>query len=131
MKDFDTDLAAAVEADRTFRIRGQEFTFGPRVDANVLAKFEDARFDTETTSVQTIELCDELICSCLNGEEKKWRELRKSADPPIDYRDMLDLVAHIMEVTSARPTEKPGDSGTTSGKTGTPSKVASSSTVAS
>lgn len=130
MKDFDLNLSAATEADRAFKIRGSEFTFMARVSANQLARFEDARFDPEKNSIQVLELADDLICSCLNGKEKEWRSIRESASPPISYRDMLDVVEYILEVTSQRPTERSDGSGNTPSRPGTSSKAASSSTVA-
>lgn len=128
MKDFDLNLAAASEADRTFKIRGQEFTFGPRISANMLAKFEDARFDPDSTSVQVLAIADDLVCACLNGQDKEWRKLRAESNPALSFRDILDVVEHILEVTSQRPTERSGDSGTTSSRPGTSSKAESSST---
>lgn len=126
MKDFDLDLALVSEDDRTFNLRGTKFTFKPRVAAEDLARYEDARFNPEKSSLDVLEEADKLVSTCLNGQQADWTKLRKEGDPPLSFQDINGVIEHMLEVTSRRPIEPSGVSGATRSPGGTTSKEKSS-----
>lgn len=78
------------------------------------------------TQADTIALLDRVVTEFLVPEDRDvWRELRQSGqlDQPITEMDMIELINHMTEVTTRRPTSPASDSGPgdeTLGTTSTP-----------
>jgi hypothetical protein len=123
VKDFDVIRAERVNADRTFRLAGEEFTFRPTIGADRLAKYEDDMFDAATAAA-SVAIADGYILDLLEpGQEKKWQAARsRNGDEAISFTDMREVINHVHEVISGRPTERP------SGSTGGPSASGTGST---
>jgi hypothetical protein len=128
LKDFDVIRAERVNADRSFRLGGEEFKFRPSVAAGVRVAFEDEAAEA-TTSRAVLAAIDKYILNLLEpGQEEKWAAVRDdSAEFPVSFKDLEDVYQHIEAVLTGRPTERPSDSGGRPSQTGTGSRDGSSS----
>lgn len=131
MKDFDVIRAERVNADRTFRLAGEDFTFRASVGADQLAQYEDAMVQVTASATDLLAAMDSYILACLEpGQDEKWRTARNGgAELPVSVGDMRAVIDHINEVITGRPTGKPSDSSTQPSTTGTESTAASPSTA--
>jgi len=128
VKDFDIIRAERVNPDRSFRIGGEEFTFAAVVSASVAASYEDIVTDPKRSSSEALEAMDDFVLSMIPPEQHpKWKAIRnRTGDDALSTDDIVEVLRHITEVTSGRPTVQSGDSSGQQSKPGTASKVASS-----
>ncbi len=128
MRDFDVVRAENREhGDRKFKIGGESFEFQAYSSPELYAATWTADSD-----MAWLAAADAFIESVLvPTDKKKWVKVRKtSADAPLSFADVRDVMDHVLEVTSGRPTAQPnGSSGTSSAPT-TTSKETSASRVA-
>lgn len=134
MKDFDVVRAERVNPDRKFKIGGREFTFQPAIPADVMAAWEDGMLAGGATSKELLQVMDTFIIACLEpGQEDAWWEARKAhqnghGEIAITAGDLDEVIKHVIEVTTGRPTGRRSDSGEKQSSTGTALTDASPST---
>lgn len=123
MKDFDIVRAEAANADRTFKIGGETFSFKRSVSADLLAAYFDTSFSAVTTNADVLVAADALVLGWLEkGQETKWKKVRAAtAADPLSIRDIQNIIEHMTETLAGRPTESPSDSSSTPSETGTTS----------
>ena len=126
--------AERVNPDRRFKIAGREFTFRPSIPADDMAAYEDGMLAGGATSKELLQVMDGFIVSCLEpGQEETWREARRAhenghGEVAITAGDLDEVIRHMIEVTTGRPTGRRSDSGEKQSSTGTGSTDASPST---
>lgn len=133
MKNFDEERRGRLEADRSFILGGETFTYKASVAPETVLRWSQLTGGEipDLTEVEAIAIYDETVLVFLEeGQNEKWAKVR---DPehefPLSIGDLRKLIRHLFEVTSDRPTGRPSGSSTGSGtaETETPSTDASSS----
>lgn len=124
-------VAAAMERAGLLPVDGAEPTTDQRpIDAawnKIASIYSSAAAKAEpVTQASTVALLDRVVTEYLvPADRDAWRELRAdtTVDAPITELDMVDLINHMTEVTTRRPTSPASDSGPgdeTPGTTSTP-----------
>ena len=102
-RDFDAERTANGQPQVTFKVGGEEFTVRRFVSADVLADF--GRRDI-TNFGDTMEAYDTFVKACIEeADVPKWEKVRKEADPPLTVNAVEQILWHIMDVATGRPTE--------------------------
>jgi hypothetical protein len=131
LKDFDISRFENINSERVFKIGGHEFTFRAKIPADAVARYVSA---TQTTGnfVEVVASADAVILAALDpGQEATWGAVRASdAAEPLNVIDLQEVVDHLFEVTSGRPTVRPSDSSPTPSRPGTSSTADSPSLAA-
>ena len=101
MKDFDIIRAERENADRTFKIGGETFTFRPYVAPEHIIEMQMAITDDEYLTA-----VDRILPAHLleEGQEDKWMRARKENPQPLSIYDISQVINHIQAVVSGRPT---------------------------
>lgn len=114
--------------ERTFTLGGETFVCKPAIKPEWLAPYEDMSEETPLFEVLTI--ADNLFLHAIepnDGAQERYQAIRSNEDDPIDFEDLREVLAWIMEIASSRPTGPRDASSPSRGTSGTPSTDASSS----
>lgn len=135
MKNFDEARNERASLERTFQIGGETFHYRPGVRPEEILPWFQMRAEEggELTQEQQLGVYDDTVLAYLvPGQEKAWKKVRETAEPPVTILDMAELIDWLFEEQAARPTGQPSDSssGSESGATTTNSKAKSSSQAA-
>lgn len=131
MKNFDEVRLERAALERSFQIGGETFSYRSSVlpeDLLPYFKMRTKEPGEPLTQEQQIAIYDDTVILYLaDGEDKKWRKVRKEADPPISLSDIVDLIDWLFEEQASRPTGAPSDSSTGSGNGATTTNSRASS----
>lgn len=102
-RDFDVERTANGQAQVTFKVGGEEFTVRRYVNAEVLAQFGKRSI---TNFGDTLEAYDAFVKACVEeSDAEKWDKVRAEADPPLTVNAVEQVLWHIMDIATGRPTE--------------------------
>lgn len=91
---------------------------------------QQALYGKQWTAADTLDLLNRTVEAWLVPDDRPaWAELRKPGElePPLAQLDLVAIINHMVEVTTARPTGPSSDSGSGGGTTGTTSTQGSRS----
>lgn len=121
MKDFDQERQYRSDRDRDFKIAGQHFRARSSVRPEVLMPFSE--IDGTTDGAEVLKVIDDLVLNMIEPNDDahaRWRQVRElEGDEAVSLGDLQDLAEWLSEVQMARPSERPGDSSSGPGTTGT------------
>lgn len=106
MKDFDALRAGREQQDRTFTLSGREFRFRHATRPEETAELFDwlDGFTTNLPQIEALGVCDRAMKTLLEPEfAAVWDEVRADADRPVTQNEILEVLAHILEVQTGRP----------------------------
>jgi hypothetical protein len=111
MKDFNELLAS----ERQFKVQDETFTWRD-VRPEVLTEFDTDTNGDDPSAVW--DLMDRQILLFLgDGEQDRWKALRKRDDAPVTVAQINAVLMWLMEEQTGRPTEQPSPSAPGPGKT--------------
>lgn len=111
-KTFDERLAARKAADRTFILRGVQFTRRPSVSPDEFDEADKAREEAQEDGDEEkwTNALDRMILVYLDGEdaEENWRKVRAiRGEDAVTIADMEDIARWLVEEDTGRPTQAP------------------------
>lgn len=109
--------AAAIEAYQkardaerlasTFPVRDKEFVLKPKIAAAVLLDLAVVG-DKRTPQVEQLRAMRSFIDEVVDDEDAaEFHQLLRSAEPPIEFEELGDIIQAMVEKISSRPTEQP------------------------
>ena len=121
MKNFDAERETLAGLSRRFTLAGEEFEAMPAMPGWATSDLADVYKNPETPNAwSTMEqaIRATLVPSC----RELWDEvLKRDLNPPITFNVMLSVATFLIEEMSGRPPVPQSSSGSTDGRTQTPS----------
>lgn len=108
-----------LNSDRKFKLLGRTFTFREYLDPLTLAPVRVIGLSDE----EWLKVADDVMVEALlePGHADDWAAVRAEKEKPLSIFEIGQIMEHIQEVTSGRPTQPSSVSSTTPSRRGTTS----------